>query len=529
MMKKLLFSLLFLCLHFFSFGQSECGILPYSENLQKKSNVSTTTNISFLNPTTPFCVNVRYHIVRQSNGTGGFNASQLDCITENLNKAYDDHNIHFVSLGYDYIDNTTYYSIDDNPNSSAEFDALTQINNDPYAINIYFVDNAPYAGSARYKSNYAVVMNDYATGSTTPHEVGHCFDLIHTHGEGGAMENSGNCTTAGDKVCDTPPDPTLNSSNVDDNCSYTGGGGYNPDTRNIMSYSKKFCRDRFTAGQNTRMRQAFASSSTLQNVVSTSCQFLAVTGSDRICTSGTYTIANLPTSATSVTWTVTGSIAISGSNTGTTVSVVKSNYGSGTLTASFYTTCGSYQISKQIEIVPSYWPASILGEPYTVSTNTSLLPYASPGHPDATSYTWELSPSSGGMISANGLSADLYIWIPGSYTVTCTAQTPCGTVSIYTYYDVVSSFSAIASYPNPANTELIVERKESSDAASNRNRVQEKPLNISLYNNKGENVSKGSGTSQVRLNTSTLPNGTYFLHYKDEKGKLVRKQVIIQH
>ena len=95
------------------------------------------------------------------------------------------------------------------------------------------------------------------TESTTLiHEFGHHFNLIHTHGTSNdpgstdELVNGSNCVSAGDRLCATPADPLLNSSNVSSvNCLYTGsatdtlGQVYEPDTSNIMSYSPNICTD----------------------------------------------------------------------------------------------------------------------------------------------------------------------------------------------------------------------------------------------------------------------------------------------
>ena len=65
-----------------------------------------------------------------------------------------------------------------------------------------------------------------------------------------------NCASAGDLHCDTPADPSL-SSVVDDACNYIGteldacgsGAPYDPPVYNLMSYSRKWCRDHFTQEQ----------------------------------------------------------------------------------------------------------------------------------------------------------------------------------------------------------------------------------------------------------------------------------------
>ena len=60
-------------------------------------------------------------------------------------------------------------------------------------------------------------------------------------------------------MCDTPADPTL-SGVVSSDCQYTGsatdpnGEQYQPDVTNIMSYSRKACRDFFSPQQVERIR-----------------------------------------------------------------------------------------------------------------------------------------------------------------------------------------------------------------------------------------------------------------------------------
>jgi hypothetical protein len=94
--------------------------------------------------------------------------------------------------------------------------------------------------------------------------MGHFFSLLHTHGPNNngtttELVNGSNCDTDGDGICDTPADPALSYTNVDEDCNYIGsatdanGDTYNPDTKNMMSYSRKECRQYFTEQQLARM------------------------------------------------------------------------------------------------------------------------------------------------------------------------------------------------------------------------------------------------------------------------------------
>ncbi|MCH5716078.1 M43 family zinc metalloprotease [Niabella hibiscisoli] len=102
------------------------------------------------------------------------------------------------------------------------------------------------------------------TSTTLTHELGHAFGLYHTF-EGGSqtdcspMTDGTNCSTIGDKVCDTDPIKNLLQGgacailNTDPNSCYNNSP-YNGIQKNIMGYGG--CLDRFTAGQSTRMMAA---------------------------------------------------------------------------------------------------------------------------------------------------------------------------------------------------------------------------------------------------------------------------------
>lgn len=287
---------------------------------QECGTPTTGTNQTFTNSKgvfddSPICVNVFFHIIRQSNGSGGFNSSNIDTIVDNLNEFYNPHNIYIHKQGVDFINNSTYYDL-----ASNEFNGLISLNNVSNSINFYLVNSAPYAGRAQdILSKNLVVVNSYALSPTSPHELGHCLNLWHTHhglgcgDTGGCAEaiNGSNCSTCGDFVCDTPADPCVQGQ-FNSNCQYTGGGGYNPSVTNIMSYGS-YCRDHFTQGQATRMRNALQGSSILQQVVSNNCNFADVTGAETLCNTSnvTYTIQN---GGNSVTWQTSSNLQIISSN-----------------------------------------------------------------------------------------------------------------------------------------------------------------------------------------------------------------------
>jgi PKD repeat protein len=79
------------------------------------------------------------------------------------------------------------------------------------------------------------------------HEVGHYLGLYHTFNATSACGAEADCSTAGDRVCDTPP--TIQSSN----CTAPACSG-TQQVENYMDYTQQTCQDMFTEGQKLRMR-----------------------------------------------------------------------------------------------------------------------------------------------------------------------------------------------------------------------------------------------------------------------------------
>ncbi|MCB0583686.1 MAG: zinc-dependent metalloprotease, partial [Phaeodactylibacter sp.] len=214
---------------------------------------------------------IQAHIICRDNGTGCLPLSDLEEALEDANAAYNYLNLQFFLCGEPiYIHDSDLYSHDPDTDRD-DLQAASFVNN---AINVYFVGGISLCGYASFPWTRAsngwdhIVMSNSCTtnGSTFPHEIGHYFSLLHTHqtwlDEDGEtifeFVDGSNCSQAGDLICDTRADPGL-SGLVDADCNYTGdlqdpnGDFYNPDPNNMMSYSRKACRDAFTYEQRIRM------------------------------------------------------------------------------------------------------------------------------------------------------------------------------------------------------------------------------------------------------------------------------------
>ena len=117
----------------------------------------------------------------------------------------------------------------------------------PSAGNCVVIAKAAF-GSGSGCTGY-IPTSPYNLGRTLTHELGHYFNLDHTFNGCGT-----NCTTQGDKVCDTPAEAS-----PDYGCPLAGDvagcvSGEFALTMNYMNYVDDSCMYMFTAGQTTRMR-----------------------------------------------------------------------------------------------------------------------------------------------------------------------------------------------------------------------------------------------------------------------------------
>jgi hypothetical protein len=269
-----------------NFCLTPSNIPEFLQTVPKSKYVETRSNNTYV-------VRVFFHIIRQSDGIGGQTLSEVNTAFSILQSDYQPHGISFCLIGIDEIhdDNTynkTSYSFIPNTNGDGKF-ANFSPNSHPNAIDIYlFANDKLNSGMAAGIPASALIIGGNAyninlvTSHVLSHEVGHCLGLYHTfHGlcEGGCEElvNGSNCSSCGDFVCDTPPDPQAHQ--VDQNtCTWNGytcgvpnrdanGDYYNPNTSLIMAYISPNCMQYHTQGQFDRMKAMIDNSPILQNVI----------------------------------------------------------------------------------------------------------------------------------------------------------------------------------------------------------------------------------------------------------------------
>ncbi len=253
--------------------KADCPTKPTPEQLQKMQQLfQSEGEVIELGSGDPVTLVVTAHIIRRSNGTGGLSTVALQEAFDNVNNYYITANMQFEISTINFIDSDAFYDFRTNE------EGAISANDVENTINIYFANSVANSSGTAFYCGYAyfpggpdrILMDNSCTsnGSTLPHEIGHFFSLLHTHGSSNStltneLVDGSNCANAGDLVCDSPADPQLSGSNVNASCDYTGsttdanGNTFRPEPRNIMSYAPKRCRDLFTSGQFERIIQGY--------------------------------------------------------------------------------------------------------------------------------------------------------------------------------------------------------------------------------------------------------------------------------
>ena len=212
-------------------------------------------------------VPIKIHIVRQASGFTSLDTSLLTKGINYMNKKFAGAGIEFYICGvYDYVNNTTYYDLD-----NTEFETLNSLYGVNNIINLYLVNSIIVSGSSAAGvaptpgGSLWVMIRNNADSNVYAHEMGHFFGLLHTHGYSNTVTTNEfvdgtNSHEAGDYFYDTPADPKLSpaittGANVNASCIYFGGlkDGHNqtyvPDATNIMSYAPSRCLSHFSLEQ----------------------------------------------------------------------------------------------------------------------------------------------------------------------------------------------------------------------------------------------------------------------------------------
>lgn len=235
-------------------------------------------------------VPVKYHLIGKTTNNTYAKVNDILGLHCRLNEEYADQNIQFyINDGFNYFQSNAAYE-DPGANSGA-----LNLQKDGTSINVYVANKATTSGPqipgsvtlGYYTSQFdwIVMRKDQSnySSNTFVHEMGHFLSLPHTHNgwddttwgiwsdehpgqcapefspNGGIpveLENGDNCQTAGDYICDTPPDYAFGL--TASGCAWTeevcdpSGATVDPMETNYMSYFG--CPNQvFTEGQRVQM------------------------------------------------------------------------------------------------------------------------------------------------------------------------------------------------------------------------------------------------------------------------------------
>ncbi|MBC7888880.1 MAG: gliding motility-associated C-terminal domain-containing protein [Ferruginibacter sp.] len=278
-------------------------------------------------------------------------------------------------------------------------------------INIWYVASMDYEGFADFSCGRwsRTAVGGYATmppgggaldgivvtgfGNLLTHEMGHYLGLYHTF-EGRNCVNN-NCTTDGDRVCDTPPDRSIansfsctspeNSCNTDTLSNYSNGN-FTADTTdpisNFMDYGNNACHNAFTQGQAVRMIAAINTqrSGLLQNQCDKPCSenIIAafVRNNPHPVPGDSVSFANLSAGAANYQWLVDDIMVSTGTDFGYTFSAT----GKYKITLKAYNTISCYAMYSDFVIVNC-------GVTARFYTNKRIIASKIPIYPDSIIFT----------------------------------------------------------------------------------------------------------------------------------------------
>lgn len=507
-----------------SFAQvSECGTPGNFPNL---TPISATT---FDN--CPVYVNIIFHIVQDNNGNEGISSSDLPGRFNELQQIFAAGNIHLINLGFDVIKNSSFVNF-----STTQLDNLVAIQRRSNALNIYIVPNfIEFAGEVEAIPSIALVVSkDFFNKSTLPHEIGHAFNLFHTHHGielGGCIEliDGSNCTICGDFICDTPADPMLGTGTTLVNevtCAYIGeelqnGLPFTPSTNNIMSRAPKHCRTMFTVQQYARMLSSIQDQNMVLKNIRTFPPY-EITGASNFCTSATYSVSNVPTGST-VTWSISPSAAatLTASGNNVTVNKVQNNV-SITLTANVVNDCGNKTVTRTA-YMGTISPNSMVGFSGNGSNfaRNTLYNFSINAPAGTIGYQWSVA---GGTIqSGQGTSAITVMTsnttpnVDKYFDVRIKVQNACGWSNYllrtgYIKYGILGQ-QRIMAIPNPTKGDIIVSdaRKDNTEIVSYKAGQDDSDIYdfIRIYNILGQEQVMIKNSNTIDLHA--LPNGRYIL------------------
>tara|TARA_B110000211_G_C14078895_1_gene553519 strand:- start:6 stop:797 length:792 start_codon:yes stop_codon:yes gene_type:complete len=237
------------------------------------SQAQNHKNVPSINDCVGKNFSVAVWVLEDTMGLANITQANVQLAINDLNASFGDICVTFNLCKYTVLPNARQSKVNVNQEDK-EIATIHQVKN---VINLYFVEEVigdPSLTLAQLGDTILPDLNDPLTnaifitkstatdGATINYALGRFFGLNYTSFIGDELADASNCSTAGDKICDTPADP---GGTADGAChlSYdaispaldANGHYYVPDVCNFMSWYSPLCRASFTIEQYNKMAE----------------------------------------------------------------------------------------------------------------------------------------------------------------------------------------------------------------------------------------------------------------------------------
>ncbi len=290
--------------------------------------------------------------------------------------------------------------------------------------------------------------------------------------------------------------------------------------------------------------------------ISQTISSLPISGSDQICSSGTYTysIPGLP-SGTNVTWSVSPTNGVNITTSNNTATLTSTNSGTINLTATIPNTCGTSTIVKQINTGGplDYYNVQQMDntQQFCANSRGNWMTVEPQNISDITYFEWGYSVvnSSAPPVVVNSTGSytqDFSFPSGGNYEIYARAGNSCGLGITRTYNVYVSDicggggYGGFSAYPNPAGNSMTITTSSASTSSADATTTSstnststsnnaKRPFNYKIYNKTGKVLKQGSSSGEdAVVDTRDLASDNYFLHVFIGKQE-IQRQIIIKH
>ena len=259
----------------------------------------------------------------------------------------------------------------------------------------------------------------------------------------------------------------------------------------------------------------------------------SISGPALLCTTGTYTLTNVP-AGVPVSWSVSTPSGVSPtSGSGTVANLTRINAEDVTIT--FTIGCnGGGTVSRRILVGPPQFGGFLVNGQSTsngTGCTNSYIPIAAVPNDPSASYYWSQSDPNGFIANASQSSTAFTAYNANCYYLNVNIYNSCGSTNQTLTICTNNCLAKYTVYPNPAKDYITVEFDQIESAEflpdeivllSEKSTKSVKNVDVqALYQRNGLKNGK-----QVEIDAKALPRGTYYLHIKNSRLKETKVDIV---